>query len=1018
MRKLVSLATILALNPTILGADPSLAPALTWVTTLGGSGANQVAAAAADSNGNLYIAGTTTSLDFPVTSGAAQSAPGSSTLIRVTTASGVAQKLYPAGLSTATSIAADPQNPQTVYATQANTVWRSTDGGTTWASLSALPVAAQAGCLAVDPFDGNILYAGTFPLGIFKSSDAGATWMQINTGIPTQSNGSLYVSRIWTDPGVARVVFASSDQGLLRSADGGASWNVAVTAGILGSALAFDLSSPGTLYIATAFSSAISRSTDDGKTFSSMSSLPDQSPVVALITDPNHAGTLFAGSYSGIYQSPDRGVTWTKKTGILCRTLLADPKRPVLYALSNNGLISTVDGFTTTSPISLPVVSALQMVAAGSSLFLVASPTRDVFIVKLDSNGRVVYSTYFGGSSDDVTAGLAVGSDGSVFLTGTTSSIDFPTTKGAYAASINPSMNGSNFVFKLNPDGSLAWSTYFADASSTAASIAADAAGNVYIAGSSAGNLPTTAGAYLTQFKETLTCPGIVPCIPGPPAAFVTKFNPNGSGLIFSTYVSMDSHKTSVQNAQTLLVDPIGNTYFGGNGNIVLLNATGSAILGSMTEPVNISALALDSAGNLYATGYTSYQIGEAMFPATSGAFQTVPLPAIPNLPTQLSAGGGADAFVMKWDAGLTKLLAATLLGGELTDQGEGIAVDSSGNVIVAGFTDSKAFPTRAPSQEAFSARAGFVVGLDTGLSNLRFSTYLGDDRPFATQAAIPDGNGNILLAGSTLAAGSIFVGGDPGGSYNQAALIVANKIALPPAPALRLDSVVNFASRMAGALAPGEAIAAVGAGFSSDAQVLIDGSQLPVISGTATSLVAAIPDNAKTSGAFQVQVSVGGALSNTVLVPAAPSSPGIYSVDGSGYGQGYILNSDGTLNSPSNPAAPNSAITILATGAGAFNLAGPYAVTALMPAVFIDGFYADGIAAIVGPVTGLPGNVFQLGVYVPEPSLYASYNPNLTNFAMPPQVPVKLVFGPVNSLNPDNSTFISQPGLVLNVKQ
>jgi uncharacterized protein (TIGR03437 family) len=363
---------------------------------------------------------------------------------------------------------------------------------------------------------------------------------------------------------------------------------------------------------------------------------------------------------------------------------------------------------------------------------------------------------------------------------------------------------------------------------------------------------------------------------------------------------------------------------------------------------------------------------------------------------------------VVKWDGGLSRILAATLLGGESADQGQSIAIDGSGNVIVSGFTDSEAFPTHAPFQASFSARAGFVAGLDSSLSRLLFSTYLGDGRPFAAYAAVPDGNGNILLAGSTLTPGGGFMGGDNGASYTTGALLVANKIALPPEAAARLDSVVNFASRMAAPLSPGEAIAAIGSGFGTDAQLLIDGVALAPISRSATMLVGVMPDGAKTSGAFQVQVSTGGTVSNPVYVPAAAASPGIYSVDGSGYGQGYILNGDGTLNSPSNPAAPGSAITIFATGVGAYTLAGPYAVTALMAAVFIDGVYADGIAATMAPVAGLPGNVYRLGVFVPNPA----------TVKLPQQVRVRLAMGEVDPSNPDNSALLSQPGVILNVKQ
>ena len=75
------------------------------------------------------------------------------------------------------------------------------------------------------------------------------------------------------------------------------------------------------------------------------------------------------------------------------------------------------------------------------------------------------------------------------------------------------------------------------------------------------------------------------------------------------------------------------------------------------------------------------------------------------------------------------------------------------------------------------------------------------------------------------------------------------------------------------------------------------------------------------------------------------------------------------------------------------------------------------GIAAVTRPVSGLPGYVYQIGIYVPHPADLASQNPNLIDFKMPPQVPVRMVLGAVNSLNPDNSVLRSQDGIALSVK-
>jgi uncharacterized protein (TIGR03437 family) len=179
---------------------------------------------------------------------------------------------------------------------------------------------------------------------------------------------------------------------------------------------------------------------------------------------------------------------------------------------------------------------------------------------------------------------------------------------------------------------------------------------------------------------------------------------------------------------------------------------------------------------------------------------------------------------------------------------------------------------------------------------------------------------------------------------------------------------------------------------------VLVDGQPITVLNTSAQSITAVLPPDFTSTGASQVSVSSGGVLTNPVLIPDKAGAPGIFSVDGSGVGQGYILNSDGTPNSPLNPTPMGSIVTIFATGPGPITMAGPFAVTQTVPAVFIDGFYADGVDAHFGPVAGLPGSVYQLRVIVPDPSQYANINPNLAGFKMPPQVSVQMLIGDVYS--------------------
>ncbi len=992
-------------------AESSRSPVLEWFKTVNGSGASTATGAAVDTKGNFYITGNTASLDFP-TVAAAQPTPGGSPLIRINPVTHSAQKLYSPGLANLRNITVDPKNPQILYAVLRTTLLRSTDGGNSWKSLSAAPGVTVLHSVAVDPINDNILYIGTSTVGAFKSTDAGANWTAINNGIPPNTNQaaniygflstfqSLDIYNIWTDPKSPAVVFANFGAGLLRSTDGGGSWSVVLKD--FGASLVFDPFIPGTIY-ATG-SRYLNKSSDGGQTWVAVSVLPDQYAPL-FVADPFHKGVFYAASLLGVYQSTDSGLTWTLKIQRQTTLIAADPNQPVLYAnLSNAGIVSSTDGFNSYSSV-LPAGSAAaqlfvsQIQVAGSFVLAVVDAGTDVFVTKLDPNGNIVYSTYFGGTANDIAAGIAVGKDGSVYVTGQTVSLDFPVTKGVYASSFpGPSPEGANFVFKLNPDGSVAWSTFFANSLSVTDAIVVDADGNPYIGGWSTGGLPTTPGVFQTQFHP-MPGPCAFFCQPPPTSAFLAKFNAQGSALTFSTYIPQDAHQNVIQAAQSIALAPNGDVYFVDNGGanlnpgvvgVYFMNATGTALLGANTSQRNISSIALDANRNLYATGYSNGQ-----FVATPGAFQHSPQPTVPDLPGQ-TGGGGGDAFVVKFDSTLSKVLAATLLGGEDADFGQSVAIDSNGNVIVGGYTQSKAFPLSAPFQGSFSAHSGFVAGLDSSLSHLLFSTYLGDDRPFTASSALPDGAGSVLVVGSTMSP-DLYVPNDPRFGLTSQAVIV-NKIALPAAPAVRLDSVVNSASQIGVALSPSETIAATGSGFGPDAKLLLDGRPLPIVSRTANRIVSVVPSDEKISGAVQVTVFSDGVTSNPVNMPTAAASPGIYSVNGSGFGQAHILNSDGTLNSQANPAAVGSAIIILATGIGQFSNVGPFAVTDQSAAVFVGGLYARGIAAVVKPVPGLPGEVYQIGVYVPD----------LNGFTMASEVPVTLFIGGASS----------QQGIAMWVKQ
>jgi hypothetical protein len=144
---------------------------------------------------------------------------------------------------------------------------------------------------------------------------------------------------------------------------------------------------------------------------------------------------------------------------------------------------------STLSP-NFPVKSAVQS-------HLASSVGHNVYVTKLNPSGSVMYSTYFGGNGDDLATAMTVDSAGAVYVTGTTTSTNFPVTPGAYAATAQSAT--STFLFKLNSDATAGYSTHYTQVSPTG--IAVDGAGSAYLTGGvgpEAGLLPTTPGAYQT----------------------------------------------------------------------------------------------------------------------------------------------------------------------------------------------------------------------------------------------------------------------------------------------------------------------------------------------------------------------------------------------------------------------------------------------------------------------------------------------------------------------------------------
>jgi hypothetical protein len=286
----------------------------------------------------------------------------------------------------------------------------------------------------------------------------------------------------------------------------------------------------------------------------------------------------------------------------------------------------------------------------------------NAFVAGLNPKGsELLYSTYLGGNSYDWAYGIAVDSSGNAYVSGGTSSTNFPVSDGAYQTTYGGGDDDA-FVTKLNPTGTkLVYSTYLGGSDlDYAGSIAIDSSANAYVTGQTySSNFPTTPEAFQAKQPECSGCSG----------GFVSKLNPTGTALVYSTYLG-------------------GNKYDFGSG------------------------VAVDGSGDAYVTGGTS-----------SSDFPT-------EKPLQGALKGTQNAFVTELSPEASSLVYSTYLGGSGSDFAESIALDPQGNAYVTGSTSSPDFPgasasTIEPTYNGAFAD-GFVAAVQAGGVSLLYSTYGG----------------------------------------------------------------------------------------------------------------------------------------------------------------------------------------------------------------------------------------------------------------------------------------------------
>ncbi len=383
-----------------------------------------------------------------------------------------------------------------------------------------------------------------------------------------------------------------------------------------------------------------------------------------------------------------------------------------LFAVLSFGSVQTLPALPAGTFINAVQVDSAGNIYLAGQLYanLPAPSTGHAFVGKLSPDGsKVIWWTTLAGSSSDVIQAMALGPDNSAYVTGTTQSPDFPTTNGSMQPTT--SVFAQAFAAKLSPAGAVVYATYIGGSNQTSGkAIAVDSAGHAYITGGTGydGLFPTTSGAIA---GATTPFNGV---------AFVMELNTSGSA------------------AQVAL------TGFGG------------------------SAIAVDPQGNIYAAGAFSVPV-----PTTPGAFQSTFANATCSSGGPGSIGPGLCIYqhVAKISPDGTQLLFATYINGNYGATPSAIAVDSAGNVIVAGGTNSPDYPTTpgAYQPEYFANpgleqvgpfitvapySAGYVTKLNATGSALLWSTLLSGSGPGDSIVALAlDSSGNILVSGHAASA-------------------------------------------------------------------------------------------------------------------------------------------------------------------------------------------------------------------------------------------------------------------------
>lgn len=599
-----------------------------------------------------------------------------------------------------------------------------------------------------------------------------------------------------------------------------------------------------------------------------------------------------------------------------------------------------------------------------------ASQQSEIFLMKLDTAGKVVLFTVVSGKGSDSANDLAVDAAGNIYLAGSTNSLNFPL-RGALQSAPGP-----GFLVKFNPDASQRiYSTYFPAAIQA---MAVDNAGNAYVTGMTfSPNFPVTAG---------LPSGTVSMSVAGATGAFLTKVSAAGDRIVYSTLIvghdkdcgAGSSCFTSIRvtGGVAVAVDPSGAAYLAGNTETSDLPTTRGALLASgtgafvakvnsagtalvyltyisathypfapYTNPANhASAIAADAGGYAYLTGSTS----DSKFPATRGAWQTTFAGAFdPTTPYVLPP---TDAFVLKLKPDGSGLVWASYLGGQGVDTANAIAVDASGAVWVGGVTASAEFP----NAQGWSQGGDFVAGFSATGASLPYAARFPDDS--AGHSLAVDSAGLLHAAGTT----------------GLVSTIAPSQVSTP-----RIFAIANAAAGPGGGrIVAQEMISIHGPhiGAGGDVRVSVGGISAPTLFVSDSWITAVVPANVAFRNSAAVHISSSGPSIPDFPVTVTGADPEVFRQPD---GYAAALNEDGTVNSSLHPAKNGSVVTLWITGAdlSEYGLSDSQVAVAArnLDCCRVHVFGTEAAVLYAGPSPGLLPAVIQINIRLPFLEFFAA---------------------------------------------